>query len=80
MKLLRSTVRGMIQRSNAVKQKSEYQQACDLTLGRDLCLELIHEDNDDQFFIGQGVLEGVARRWARDIPIFLEQYTASYSA
>lgn len=56
------------------EQKRHYELARDLTLERGLDLELVHEDNDAQFFIERGVLEGVARRFVRDIEAFLDQY------
>lgn len=58
------------------EQKRHYELARDLTLERALDLELVHEDNDAQFFIERGVLEGVARRFVRDIEAFLDQYIA----
>jgi hypothetical protein len=57
-------------------QKQQYELACNLTLERDLDLELIHEDNDAQFYIERGVLDGVARRFVRDVKAFLDQYDA----
>ena len=57
-------------------QKQQYELARDLTLERGLDLELIHEDNDAQFYIERGVLEGVARRFVRDVKAFLDQYDA----
>ncbi|KAK4242964.1 hypothetical protein C7999DRAFT_18600 [Corynascus novoguineensis] len=57
--------------------KQQYKLARDLTLERGFGLELIHEDNDAQFYIERGVLEGVARRFVRDVKIFLDQYNAS---
>ncbi|KAK0367742.1 hypothetical protein CLIM01_14901 [Colletotrichum limetticola] len=43
-------------------QKRYFELTYNLTIERGLDLELVHEDNDAQFFIKQGVLEGVARR------------------
>ncbi|KDN62217.1 hypothetical protein CSUB01_12298 [Colletotrichum sublineola] len=43
-------------------QKDHFELACNLTVERGLDLELIYEDNNAQFYIKQGVLEGVARR------------------
>lgn len=60
-----------------VEQKRNYELARDLTLERGLDLELLYEDNDAQFFIERGVLEGVARRWVRDVKAFLDQYIIS---
>ncbi|KAL3954469.1 hypothetical protein ACCO45_010032 [Purpureocillium lilacinum] len=54
-------------------QKKAYVLARDLTLARSLDLELVHEDNDAQFHIDNGVSEGVARRFVRDVQIFLEE-------
>ncbi|KXH56230.1 hypothetical protein CNYM01_13770 [Colletotrichum nymphaeae SA-01] len=56
----------------SLTQKRYFELAYNLTLERGLDLELVHEDNDAQFFIEQGVLEGVARRWVRDIEVYLE--------
>lgn len=55
-------------------QRQHYELACDLTLGRGDDLELIYEDQNPQFFIEQGVLEGVARRWVRDVKLFVDEY------
>lgn len=57
-------------------QKQQYEVACDLTMDRGFDLELLHEDNDAEFYIEQGVLEGVARRWVRDVKAFLDEYDA----
>jgi len=43
-------------------------------LERGFDLELLHEDKDAQFYIERGVLEGVARRFVRDVKSFLKQY------
>ncbi|KAH6980581.1 hypothetical protein EDB80DRAFT_738039 [Ilyonectria destructans] len=59
---------------SGTEPKSHYELARDLSLERGLDLELIHEDNDAQFYIDHGVLEGVARRWVRDIEAFVDQY------
>lgn len=58
-------------------QKQQYELARDLTLDRGFDLELVHEDNDAQFYIERGVLEGVARRFVRDVKAFLDQCNAS---
>jgi hypothetical protein len=39
--------------------KQRYELACDLTLEQEFDLNLIHKDNDTQFHIERGVLEGV---------------------
>jgi hypothetical protein len=57
-------------------QKQHYGLARDLTLERGFDLDLIHEDNDAQFYIERGVLEGVARQFVRDVKDFLDQYDA----
>ena len=56
-------------------QKEQYRLARDLTLDRGFDLELLHENNDAQFYIERGVLEGVARRFVRDVTVFLDQYS-----
>ncbi len=60
-------------------QRQHYELARDLTLGRGDDLELIYEDQNSQFFIEQGVLEGVARRWVRDVKIFVDEYDIIYN-
>jgi hypothetical protein len=57
-------------------QKQHYRLACDLILERGFDLDLIHEENDAQFYIERGVLEDVARRFVRDVKDFLDQYDA----
>ncbi len=39
-------------------------------------LELVYEDSNPAFLTDLGVFEGVARRWVRDVKIFLEQFIA----
>ncbi|KAK4071523.1 hypothetical protein Purlil1_13414 [Purpureocillium lilacinum] len=58
----------------SLDQKKAYELARDLTLARSLDLEPVDEDNDGQFYIDKGVSEGVARRFVRDVHVFLEQY------
>lgn len=55
-------------------QKQQYQLARDLTLDKGLDLELLYSDQDAQFYIDHGIMEGVARRWVRDVKLFLDQY------
>jgi len=55
-------------------QRQHYELARDLTLGRGDDLELVYEDKNAQFYIEHGVLEGVARRWVRDVKAFLKDY------
>lgn len=55
-------------------QKRQYELARNLTLEVYFDLELLHEDNNPQHFIRQGVTEGIARRWVRDVRTFLNQY------
>ncbi|KAK1958641.1 hypothetical protein LY78DRAFT_591737, partial [Colletotrichum sublineola] len=52
--------------------KDHFELACSLTVERGLDLKLVHKDNDAQFYIEQGVLEGVACRWVRDIQDYLD--------
>ncbi|KAK2737135.1 hypothetical protein CKAH01_18867 [Colletotrichum kahawae] len=54
-------------------QKQHFELAYSLTIARGLDLELVREDNDAQFYIEQGVLEGVACRWVRDIQVYIDQ-------
>ncbi|PWI64740.1 hypothetical protein PCL_08605 [Purpureocillium lilacinum] len=54
-------------------QTKAYELARDLTLARSLDLELVYEDNYAQIYIDNGVSEGVARRFVRDVQVFLEE-------
>jgi hypothetical protein len=54
-------------------QKQQYKLGRDPTLDRGFDVELIYEDNDAQFYIDWGVLEGVARRFVRSVEVFLDQ-------
>jgi hypothetical protein len=45
-------------------QRQHSELARDLTLERGDDLELVHEDENAQFYIDSGVLHGVARRWS----------------
>jgi hypothetical protein len=58
-------------------QKMEYQKACDLTLLEMLDLEQLHEDQDYDFFIQNGVKRGVARRYVSDIGRWAELYKST---
>jgi hypothetical protein len=69
------------QQSNVVDeaQKMEYQKACDITLLEMLDLEQLHEDQDYDFFIRNGVKRGVARRFVSDIERWTELYKPTFS-
>jgi hypothetical protein len=54
--------------------KADFRKACEVTLAHHLDLELVFEDQDPNFFIGQGVKRGTARRFVRDIPEWAEKY------
>ncbi|KAG4427671.1 hypothetical protein IFR05_016848 [Cadophora sp. M221] len=47
--------------------KVEFQKACDMTLADGLDLEQIHEDQDPDYFIKNGIKRGIARRFVGDI-------------
>ena len=55
-------------------QKQQYELARELTLERGFDLELISEEGDPQYYLERGVLEGVARRFVRDVKAFLTYY------
>ncbi|EMD96376.1 hypothetical protein COCC4DRAFT_155192 [Bipolaris maydis ATCC 48331] len=59
-------------------QKMEYQKACDITLQEMLDLEQLHEDQDYDFFIQNGVKRGVARRYVSDIGRWVELHKSTY--
>ncbi len=59
-------------------QRQHYELARNLTLDRGDDLELVYEDKNSQLYIELGVLDGVARRWVRDVKTFLEEYDIIY--
>ncbi|KAJ9133189.1 hypothetical protein NKR23_g10952 [Pleurostoma richardsiae] len=56
--------------------KMEYQKACAITLAKGLDLELVHEDQDADLYIKNGVKRGVARRFVRDIETWARHHVA----
>lgn len=70
------------QRSNVVDeaQQAEYQKACDATLLEMLDLEQVHEDQDPDFYVRNGVKRGVARRFVSDIGRWAELYKSTYNS
>jgi hypothetical protein len=60
-------------------QRQHYELARDMTLERGDDLELVYEDKNAQIYIDLGVLDGVARRWVRDVKAFLDEYDPIYS-
>lgn len=69
------------QRSNVVDeaQQAEYQKACDVTLLEMLDLEQVHEDQDPDFYVRNGVKRGVARRFVSDIERWAGLYRSTYT-
>ncbi len=59
--------------------EQHYELARDLTLERGDDLELVCEDKNSNFYIELGLLDGVARRWVRDVKPFLDEYNKIYS-
>lgn len=57
------------QETNVIDEtwKAQFQLACDITLANGLDLEQIHADQDPDFFVGNGVTVGIARRFVGDI-------------
>ncbi|CAG8219696.1 unnamed protein product [Penicillium olsonii] len=47
--------------------KAQFRQACNVALANGLDLRLIYEDQDPSFFIGKGIVVGIARQFVRDI-------------
>lgn len=47
--------------------KAQFRQARDVALANGLDLQLIYEDQDPAFFVGQGIMVGIARQFVRDI-------------
>lgn len=56
--------------------KADFQKARDVALENALDLDLIHEENDPDFFESQGVKRGTAKRFVRDIPRWAKRYKA----
>jgi hypothetical protein len=56
--------------------KADFQKARDVALENALDLDLIHEENDPDFFEKQGVKRGTAKRFVRDIPRWAKRYKA----
>jgi hypothetical protein len=56
--------------------KADFQKARDVALENALDLDLIHEENDPNFFEKQGVKRGTAKRFVRDIPRWAKMYKA----
>ncbi|KAJ5246692.1 hypothetical protein N7468_001675 [Penicillium chermesinum] len=57
------------QETNVIDEtlKAQFQLACDVTLANGLDLEQIHENRDPNFFVKNGVVVGIARRFVGDI-------------
>jgi hypothetical protein len=56
--------------------KADFQKARDVALENALDLDLIHEENDPDFFEKQGVKRGTAKRFVRDISRWATRYKA----
>jgi hypothetical protein len=54
--------------------KDEFQKACDAILMEGLDLELVHEDQDTEYLVRNGVKRGIARRFVRDIGPWAKRY------
>jgi hypothetical protein len=54
--------------------KVGFQKACDVAIAHGLDLEQIYEDQDPSFFITNGVLLGIARRFVSDIKYWVKQH------
>ena len=53
--------------------KEEYQEAADFLLEKAFDIDLVYEDQNPTFLIGQGeVEEGIARRFVKDIPLWVK--------
>jgi hypothetical protein len=59
--------------------KADFRKARDVALENALDLDLIHEENDPDFFEKQGVKRGTAKRFVRDIPRWAKRYKADGS-
>jgi len=56
--------------------KADFKKARDVALENALDLDLIHEENDPDFFEKQGVKRGTAKRFVRDIERWAKRYKA----
>jgi hypothetical protein len=54
--------------------KAEFQKACDVAMAHGLDLEQIYKDQDPSFFITNGVMLGIARRFVSDIKDWVKQH------
>jgi hypothetical protein len=56
--------------------KADFQKARDVALEKALELDLIHEEDDPDFFEKQGVKRGTAKRFVRDMPRWAKRQKA----
>ncbi|KAK7937619.1 uncharacterized protein PG986_014487 [Apiospora aurea] len=61
-------------RFSSISTHMEYQKACRLTLDECLDLELVSERQDVEFYTKNGVKQGVAHRFVRDIELWADQF------
>jgi hypothetical protein len=54
-------------------QKDDIQNMCDMALEYRLDLQQLYDDQDPDFFISRGIKLGVAPRFIRDIPYWVQQ-------
>lgn len=47
--------------------RAAFRQVCDVVLENGFNIEQVYEDQDQGFFIGQGIKVGIARRFVKDI-------------
>jgi hypothetical protein len=59
--------------------KADFRKAQDVALENALDLDLIHEENDPNFFEKQGVKRGTVKRCVRDIQRWAKRYKADGS-
>lgn len=52
--------------------KAAFRQACDVTLSDGFDLEHIHKDQNPGFFVGKGVIPGIARTFVENIREWIE--------
>ncbi|CAN9211125.1 unnamed protein product [Alternaria alternata] len=58
-------------------QKDDIRNMCDMALEHGLDLQLLHDDQDPDFFVSRGTKIGVARRFIRDIEYWVQQQVAA---
>lgn len=68
----KSTVSGSHQRVSDDNLKAAFRQACDVTLSDGFDLEHIYKDQNTGFFVGKGIMTGIARTFVENLRDWVE--------